>query len=88
MRNKPLIFLSVLAVAIIGLFLYEKFSFPVKYVICDSLYENCFVHAKFKDIDDCKSVGERYGWYCDSTDKRNIKCEEKDSAISANYCSR
>lgn len=69
-------------------FWYQDLKFPIKYTICDSLYENCFVHARFKDIDDCKMVEERQSWYCDQSNKQNITCEERDSEISASYCSK
>jgi len=87
MKNKfviPLFFIVITLSVVV----YEKIRFPIKYIICDSLYENCFTNAKFKDMDSCQVAKEKGGWYCDQTDKRNIKCEEKDSEISTAYCSR
>lgn len=88
MKNKFVILLLLMVVVLFIFVVYEKIIFPIKYVICDSLYKNCFVHAKFKDMDSCQVAKEKGGWYCDQTDKRDIRCEDKESEISTAYCSK
>ncbi|MDO8493423.1 MAG: hypothetical protein Q7S19_02655 [bacterium] len=87
MTNKVTKSLLAIVLVLVVWLTYENFKFPIKYIICDQLYENCFVHAKFKYMDSCQIIKEKGGWYCDQTDKRNIKCEERDSQISTAYCS-
>lgn len=89
MNSKTTNLLLLIVVILFALFVYEKTRFPVKYTICDSLYENCFVHAKFEDMDSCKWVEEISGMYCDSTNRQHIICEARDNETSAaGYCSK
>jgi hypothetical protein len=68
--------------------LLKYFEFPVKNYNCDKEFKNCFVTGKYKNMNDCESVNVRQGWYCNSLDKNNITCQEKESAIVESYCSK
>lgn len=79
--------LVLLAIVIAAaLYLIQKLSFPVAFKVCDLNYKNCQVIAKFKDRYDCEITKEYWGWYCDSTNKNNITCKEKDSNPVSSFC--
>ena len=83
--------LFLIAILIGAGFLISKMfggGFPVKYYVCQRGLVNCHVVAKFKDREDCETTARKWGWYCDTRDKSNIVCKEKESTISDSYCSR
>ena len=61
--------------------------FNVSYVICDVNYEKCQTIGKFKNMSDCETTNEKWGWYCDQTDQQDIRCRAAGkSSISRSYC--
>lgn len=86
-KNLITFFIFLLAaITLFGLYSMTKNRFPVTYKVCDANYQSCNVIAKFKDRYDCEITNKKWGWYCDQTDKSNIKCQEKESKISVGYC--
>jgi hypothetical protein len=64
-----------------------KEEYPVEFRICDVDFTGCFTVAKFKDKEDCATTEEKWSWYCDKTDQKNIRCHTERSTISTSYCS-
>lgn len=65
---------------------YKIFQFPVEYLICSSAYTDCFVSAKFKNLNDCESANEMGGWLCDATNPNDIKCKVSVNSVAVGYC--
>lgn len=87
MIKKSLILLLLMVfVTFVILYFIEKFSFPVTYKVCNFEYKDCHAIAKFHDRDSCERTNKEWGWYCDQTDKNNIKCQEKESNVSTGFC--
>ena len=84
------IILFILVIILGVFFIAQNQIFSVKLKNCDTFYKDCFVAAKFKDFDNCKTIEERYNWYCDSTDKNNISCRESKAGESfrLNICTK
>ena len=61
---------------------------PVKYVICGAGESNCFVAARFKDIDACQSHKTWADMLCDSKSKADEMVCHKDPgpSIGFAYC--
>ena len=78
--------LFVLIIILLVLYFNEKLSYPVTYKVCGVGYVDCHNVAKFKDRLSCETTNQKWGWYCDQTDKSNILCREEDSDISDGYC--
>lgn len=89
MNNKLLITTLTLLVLIFGcLLMYERYAFQIKYKVCDVAYSNCFVIAKFDDLNSCESAREKGEWYCDTiTDPLKPNCRVEKSNISTSFCS-
>lgn len=86
-KKKLLIFVLITATIIFAcLYLREKLSFPVTYKVCGLGYVDCHTVARFDDRDSCETTHEKWGWYCDQTDKNNIICQEKKSDVSTGFC--
>ena len=85
---EKIIMLLILTTAVIfaGVYLKEKFNFPVSFRVCGLGYVNCHTVAKFDDRDSCEITNKKWGWYCDETDKNNIVCQDKESDVSIGYC--
>jgi hypothetical protein len=66
--------------------LIQKLNYPIELKVCDIGYKDCQVIAKFKDRYDCEITNQKWGWYCDQTDKSNIKCQERDSTFATGFC--
>ena len=75
----------LLVITLGGCSINEK-NLPVKFYLCQKGYTNCDLVAKFKDRQSCETTREKWGWYCDQTDKSKISCKEKDSVIVDSYC--
>jgi hypothetical protein len=67
-------------------FLYQNLQFPVNYVICKSGYTDCFVNAKFQNMNDCEDTREKGTWSCDSHDPKNIPCSVPLNSTAVSYC--
>ncbi len=89
MNSKSVIAILILLVFILGGFvIYEKYTFPIKYKVCNITYSDCFVVAKFEDLDSCESAKEKGGWYCDTvTDPMKPDCRVEKSNIATAFCS-
>ena len=64
---------------------------PVKYYVCDRGQTNCFLAARFKTMDSCKSHEKWSGMYCDSiSEPGKMICREQPQyeATASSYCSR
>lgn len=61
---------------------------PVKYVICGAAESNCFVAARFKDLDSCQSHKTWADMQCDTNSKANEMVCRKDTGprIGFAYC--
>jgi hypothetical protein len=61
---------------------------PVKYVICSAGEQNCFISARFKDLDSCQSHKNWSEMLCDSRSRPNEMLCRKDPgpAIGMAYC--
>ena len=61
---------------------------PVRYVICGAGETNCFVGARFKDLDGCETHKKWSEMLCDSqSDPRKMICEKDSGAqIAFSYC--
>ncbi|OGK16332.1 hypothetical protein A2862_03295 [Candidatus Roizmanbacteria bacterium RIFCSPHIGHO2_01_FULL_38_41] len=82
--------LCVIATALLS-FLFFQFvqkdtKYPIGFIVCDSLYENCFTDAKYKDMDSCQKAVETGNWRCDSRDPNNIKCKVSTDSLAKAYC--
>ena len=64
---------------------------PIEFKICDAMHENCFVAARFKDMDACQSHDKWAGMLCDSVSQPGVMtCREPDRrepVVSTGYCS-
>lgn len=60
----------------------------VKYVICGTAESNCFVAARFKDLDGCQSHKDWADMLCDSRSQPGVMTCKRDSAVSSAtaYC--
>lgn len=79
--NKQIILIIIIVFGIF--FVIQSQRFPVKYKICDTLYQDCSVDAKFKDFRSCEKAKEMGNWYCNSEDKNNISCREAKAGESS-----
>jgi hypothetical protein len=64
---------------------------PVKLYICDENHENCFLAARFKTMDGCKSHERWAGMLCDSVSQpgKMICTEVPDHETAArSYCQK
>lgn len=87
MKNKVFVIAILFLVIIAGYFWYKNQQFSVEYTICSSGYKDCFVSAKYKDINDCESVREMGNWRCDSlTDPNNVICKPAVDSLVVSYC--
>ena len=61
---------------------------PVKYVICGAGETNCFIAARFKDLDTCQRHKDWADMLCDSRSKPGEMICRKDAgpAIGLAYC--
>lgn len=60
---------------------------PVKYVICGSGESNCFVAARFSDIDGCESHKNLSVMLCDSkSNPRVVTCTTSSEQVAVAYC--
>lgn len=62
---------------------------PVKYIICGHGEMNCFVAARFKDLDGCERHKNWSEMLCDSqTDPTRMVCKKEDNraSIGVAYC--
>lgn len=61
---------------------------PVKYVICSQGENNCFVAARFKDLDGCQSHKDWADMLCDkiSTPSKMICAQDNGPKIGVAYC--
>ena len=61
---------------------------PAKYVICSAGEQNCFISARFKDLDSCQSHKNWSEMLCDSRTQPGVMLCRKDSApsIAVAYC--
>lgn len=61
---------------------------PVKYVICGAAESNCFVAARFKDLDACQSHKDWADMLCDSRSQPEVMTCKKDLAasVATTYC--
>ena len=61
---------------------------PVKYVICGVGETNCFIAARFKDLDGCQRHKDWADMLCDSRSRPNEMVCRKDPApsIGVAYC--
>jgi hypothetical protein len=61
---------------------------PVRYVICSVGEKNCFVAARFKDLDACQSHKDWADMLCDSRSKPGVMICTRDSgeSIATAYC--
>ena len=75
-------------IALISNFIYLRKTLPIEYYICDKGYTDCELIARFKDMDSCETTNQKWGWYCDQTDKSNIVCEERESFFVDSYCTK
>lgn len=81
------ILLIIIVSGVIGsLYLLDRFRFPITYSVCGSDYTDCSPVARFKDRYSCEITKQKWGWYCDQTNKENIICQEKNSYISTGTC--
>ncbi len=65
---------------------YKHYQFPVEYVICSDVYEDCFASARFTDMRACQRAREAGNWLCDSTDPNNIQCKVSKDSTAVGYC--
>jgi hypothetical protein len=84
--KKIAIIFAIIALLFAVLYFKEKLSYPVTMKVCGLGHVDCQDVARFKTRDDCETTNQMWGWYCDQTDKSNIKCQEKPSTISTGYC--
>lgn len=82
--------ITICSVFLSGLFLSgcTLNKFPIKLYNCEKGYKDCFAVAKYDDMYSCERANQKYGWYCDETDKSHIICEEKESLMVDSYCSK
>ena len=68
----------------------SHYQHPIKYTICNTAYEDCFVSAKFDDMRSCEVAKKMGSWLCDSlTDPENIQCKPShNSLVASSYCSK
>lgn len=84
--KKGLIIAIVISSLFAILYLKEKLSYPITMKVCAPGYVDCMDIARFKERDDCETTNQKWGWYCDQTDKSNIKCQEKESTFATGFC--
>jgi hypothetical protein len=85
---KSINFLLITTIVFLGgMLLFEKYAFPIKYKVCDTMYSNCSTIAKFKDMDSCETTKEKWSWYCDTvTNPIKPDCRVGKSLISTSIC--
>ena len=61
---------------------------PVKYVICGFAETNCFIAARFKDLDGCESHKKWSEMQCDSISQPGkMICEtDRGGSVAVSYC--
>jgi hypothetical protein len=71
-------------------FVIKSLQFPIKEMICNIGYTDCFVSARFKDVADCQVAVEMGSWYCDSTNPDDIQCRaaKPNEASAKAYCTK
>jgi hypothetical protein len=84
--DKLKILLIIVLCILFGLYVYEKNRYPVIFKMCLIDYTDCSEIARFKERDDCETTKQKWGWYCNTTNKSNIVCQEKDSAMVTGCC--
>jgi hypothetical protein len=83
---------NAIGVVLLVIVVYGIYSFffgerlPVKFYICGKGHVDCELVARFDDMDSCETTNQKWGWYCDQTDKSNIICEERESSFTDGYC--
>jgi len=87
--RKTLIVLVLIIIFLMSLCFYlwyKNSQFPIKYVICDPSYTNCFVSAKLKNFTDCENTKEMGNWLCDSSNPKDINCKVAINSSTFSYC--
>jgi len=62
------------------------YGFRTTYYICDKNFSNCSATAKFKDLQTCSLMTDKWSWHCDESDRENIKCSADGSSTVTSYC--
>jgi hypothetical protein len=89
MNNKIITVILLLGLILTsGVLVYEKIKFPVSLNNCAKGYTDCFVVAKYPDVDSCEYAKMQSSWLCSTNDPENIKCESHDSTVVDTYCSK
>jgi hypothetical protein len=87
---RPIIWAAFIALlAVVGYQYYQLDKTPVKYLICGSMGEDCFVTARYQTLRDCEYALRLNSALCDSVSvPGKITCvrDDKPSTISSSYC--
>ncbi len=85
-----IILIFCLSVVLNIILIVKDWQFPIKYMVCDLNYENCFVSARFKNVLDCEIKVEMGNWYCDQTNPNNIQCRvsELGEGVTNSFCTK
>lgn len=75
-------FVLILLFALSAYGLYIKVVYPIDYLVCNEMYEECFKSAKFQNMQDCEIHKKMSGWLCDQTNPDDIRCKEQDESDS------
>ena len=60
---------------------------PVKYVLCGPNESNCFVDARFRNLEYCNEYKQQNDMYCDRrSTPGTIICKQGEEGYSKGYC--
>gem|GEM_PF-6358845 len=65
----------------------DQKKFSAKYIICNNLFEECKVFAKFPDLRMCNRYLDWTSRNCWVDEKNNMKCERPAEESVRAYCS-
>ena len=85
MKKITIIVIPILVI-IGGILLFVASNFKTDLLLCNKENGDCEVIAQFKDFETCKTMNERWSWYCNSTDPSEITCHTGEGALGFAYC--
>lgn len=84
-----LVVLPTLVLASDGTYDTANESTPVRFLNCDSLGNECFVSARFKDLDSCERYKVFNTAYCDYVSiPGKISCDTTRTNYSKSFCTK
>lgn len=80
-----IIIFSIAIIAVISFFVANNFGTDL--MLCNKSNGDCRVIAKYKNLETCQTMNERWNWYCDQvSDQNQIICHKGEGTFGFAYC--